>query len=109
MKKKKTTNINTATAADPKADRMPIKIPLPVEPAELPPALTRRPLSGCDIDSRMLCIFDETRSGDAVAASAVSVGELDGDGEVTTEVRRVEGREERAPGPDASEWRMVHE
>jgi len=45
LKKKKIARTMNAIAAEPKADRIPIKIPLPVEPEELPLAAKVRPFS----------------------------------------------------------------
>ena len=44
LKKKKTARTMNAIAAEPKADKMPIRMPLPVEP-ESPPEATTRPVS----------------------------------------------------------------
>jgi hypothetical protein len=97
LKKKKIARTRTATVAEPKADRTPIKIPLPVEPEELPLTPTRAP-SLCDVnDNRRCSTFLATRS------ASVDGRGVEGDGNdvgfLITEVVRVDG----APtGPDAS-------
>jgi hypothetical protein len=48
LKKKKIASTINATAAEPKADKIPIRMPLPVEPVELPLAATT---SGRNSDS----------------------------------------------------------
>jgi hypothetical protein len=105
LKKKKIARMRTATIAEPKADRTPIKIPLPVDP-ELPLTPTRPP-SLCDVNDNKTCsTFWATTSRSVDGRGA----ELDGNdvGFLITEVVRVEGAPKIAPGPDASDPRIVH-
>lgn len=101
MKKKKTASTSTATAADPKAERTPIRIPLPVEPDELPLTLTRPPLPS-DMDNKTCSMLEATNLGSVGGGSGAAVGLIPRD------VARVEGASKRAPGPDASDPRIVH-
>jgi hypothetical protein len=113
LKKKKTARITTATAADPKADRIPMRMPLPVDPVELPLATRRSPCQSSEEipfcrSSRISC-----RDGDGPAGVRVGwddedakpIGDVAG---MPITVLRVEGRSASAPGPDASEPCMVH-
>jgi hypothetical protein len=45
LKKKKIASTTNAIAAEPKADRIPIRMPLPVDPEDSPLAATTRPAS----------------------------------------------------------------
>jgi hypothetical protein len=106
LKKKKIARTRTATVAEPKADRTPIKIPLPVEPDELPLTPTRPP-SFCDVNDNRTCLTFWATASASVDGRGVELDRNDV-GFLITEVVRVEGAPKIAPGPDASDPRIVH-
>lgn len=120
MKKKKIASTTNAIAADPKAERIPIKMPLPVEPEESPLAATTCFVAASEVDERLemtfcrlSCIcFCERADAVWVAFGIICVWEEtrpsgDVDGVAITDMS-VEGRPASAPGPDASGLCIVH-
>ena len=57
MKKKKIARTTNATAAEPNADKIPIKMPLPVDPLELPLANIGSGRNSIDKEDRTFCKF----------------------------------------------------
>ena len=117
MKKKKIARIVNAIAAEPKAEKSPMRTPLvvePVEPDELPPDATTRPLTISDeSDLSTYCKFASIccrDKGDGVCIDG-TVDEVNPSGDVVglpIIVLSVDGRPASAPGPDASWPCMVH-
>lgn len=116
LKKKKIAKTINAMVAEPKADKIPIKMPLPVEPVELPPAATTRSGSYSDEMLEMTCwrLFSICcRDRDDALCTAVGTvwEETSPSGDVVglpITVLRVEGRPVSTPGPDASRLCIVH-
>lgn len=120
MKKKKIASTTNAIAADPKAERIPIKMPWPVEPEESPLAATTCFVVASEVDERLeitfcslSCIcFRESADAVWVAFGIICVWEEtrpsgDVDGVAITDMSVV-GRPASAPGPDASGLCIVH-
>jgi hypothetical protein len=107
LKKKKAARTNTATAAEPKADNMPINMPFPVDVDGLSLTLILPPSARShDIDEKGGSGLDATCCGSTGDGVSTAVGKIGGT--VLMDVARVEGASQIAPGADASDPRIVH-
>mgnify|MGYP007085895502 CR=1 FL=1 len=116
MKKKKIARTINATAAEPNADKIPIKMPLPVEPLELPLASIGSGWDSIDKEEMTFCRFAwicccESDVSLCVGVGNGSVEETKPIGDVVglpITVLRVDGRPASAPGLGASGPCIVH-
>lgn len=116
MKKKKIARTANATAAEPNADKIPIKMPLPVDPLELPLASIGSGRNSIDKEDSTFCRFawicccESERSlwmgvGDGNIEETKPIGDVVG---LPITVLRVDGRPASASGLEASRPCIVH-
>lgn len=113
MKKKKIASTINATAAEPNADKIPIKMPLPVDPVELPLANIGSGRNSIDKEEKTFCIFAwicccESDGSLCIVGNDVEtmpIGDVVG---LPITVLRVDGRPASASGLEASGPCIVH-